>query len=106
MAVTQGNVGAALPGMILRAWAFVKADGTLLRGFGVAAASNTSAGNYMLTLAAPLASTNVITRGITALGINGSQLQSGAVTANTVAYKIMNTNGTEMNGMHQVEVWE
>lgn len=53
-----GNSGPVtqLPGMTLKAWAFLKSDGTLLRSFGVASAVRNAAGQYVVTCSTAFAS--------------------------------------------------
>lgn len=61
MPITSGSAG-GIPGLNLKAWAYVKADGTLIRGFNVASFSRTGTGAYTITFTAAMSSTDYVQR--------------------------------------------
>lgn len=61
MPVSQGSAG-GIPGLNLKAWAYVKADGTLIRGLNVASVVKGGTGNYTFTFTAAMASTDYVAR--------------------------------------------
>lgn len=72
----MNNPTVPLPGMTLKAWAFVKSDGTLLRSYGVASASRGAVGQYTVTCSTAFAAA-------AAVGVaNASPTASGPITAN------------------------
>lgn len=61
MPVSQGSAG-GIPGLNLKAWAYVKADGTLIRGLNVASFTRTGVGAYTVTFTAAMSSTDYVMR--------------------------------------------
>lgn len=61
MPVTSGSAG-GLPGLNLKAWAYIKADGTLLKGFNIASTSRGGVGNYTVNFTAAMAGTDYLVR--------------------------------------------
>lgn len=83
MPVSQGSAG-GIPGLNLKAWAYVKADGTLIRGLNIASVVKGSTGNYTFTFTAALASTDYVGRITTEkpgmlVGSLGSKTAGGCV---------------------------
>jgi hypothetical protein len=61
MPVSQGSAG-GIPGLNLKAWAYVKTDGTLVRSLNVASVVKGSTGNYTFTFTAAMASADYVGR--------------------------------------------
>lgn len=59
--VSQGSAG-GIPGLNLKAWAYVKADGTLIRGFNIATVVKGGTGNYTFTFSAAMSSADYVGR--------------------------------------------
>lgn len=59
--LSQGSAG-GIPGLNLKAWAYVKADGTLIRGMNVASVVKGGTGNYTFTFTAALSSAEYVAR--------------------------------------------
>lgn len=61
MPVSSGSAG-GIPGLNLKAWAYVKADGTLIRSLNVASVVKGSTGNYTFTFTAAMSSADYVGR--------------------------------------------
>lgn len=70
-AVSQGSAG-GIPGLNLKAWAFVRADGTLIRGMNIASVAKGVAGTYTANFTAAMAGTDYVVR-FTGAIMNGPQ---------------------------------
>ena len=60
--ISQVSVGGALPGLALKAWAYVISNGTLIKGFNIASASRSGVGTYVLTYTTATTNAETITR--------------------------------------------
>lgn len=69
MPISQGSAG-GLPGVNLKAWAYVTAAGVLVRGFNVASVAKGVVGGYTVNFAAPMASAEFLMR--CTMGSSGS----------------------------------
>ena len=61
MPITSGSAG-GIPGLNLKAWAYIRGDGTLIRGFNVASTSRSSAGVYVVSFTAAMSTANYVAR--------------------------------------------
>lgn len=55
--ISTNTSGQTFPGLTLKAWAYVKSDGTLLKGMNVNSASRSGAGLYTVNFTSALSST-------------------------------------------------
>lgn len=107
MPVSQGSAG-GIPGMNLRAWAWVKSDGTLLRGSGCTV-SKGAAGLYTLTLTAPLAAASALVRVSCVASNNGGVIGrggGGATSATAIQVSIFNDAAAATDLAFFAEVYE
>ena len=108
MPVSQGSAG-GIPGMNLRAWAWVKSDGTLLRGSGCTVTKIPVAGAYALTLIAPLAAAYALVRVSCVASTTGGAIGRGGGGAATTTYlpiSIFNDAGVATDLAFFAEVYE
>lgn len=62
MISSSNQVGGALPGLSLKAWAHVASNGTLIRGFNVASSAKGGTGIYTVTFSAAMTANTFIAR--------------------------------------------
>lgn len=62
MLTPSNQVGGALPGLTLKAWALVAANGTIIRQFNVAAVVKGAAGTYSPTFTAAMTQASYLVR--------------------------------------------
>lgn len=92
MPVSQGTAG-GIPGLNLKAWAYIKADGTLIRGFNIASSSKTSTGNYTITFTAAMSTADYVAR-FTPGKIGGTATDCVMFSATTAAASIVTKAAT------------
>lgn len=62
MITPSNQVGGALPGLSLKAWAQISAAGALIRGFNVTSTSKAGTGQYQLNFAVAMATSTYVVR--------------------------------------------
>jgi hypothetical protein len=60
--LTANSVNGAMPGLTLKAWAQVKADGTLIRNFNVTSITKGSTGGYTVNFTVAMGTSTYIAR--------------------------------------------
>lgn len=81
MPVSQGSAG-GIPGLNLKAWAYVTAAGALIRGFNVTSVAKGGAGAYTINFTAAMASADFVAR-FTAARAGGVVSVSGLINTAT-----------------------
>lgn len=92
MPVSQGSAG-GIPGLNLKAWAYIKADGTLVRGFNVASVARTAQGNYTVNFTAAMSSTAYVCR-MTPSAVGGDKVDCVLFSGTTAAASLVTKSST------------
>ncbi len=111
--LTQQSFNGALPGLTLKAWAQIAANGTLIKSSGLTSVTKGTTGVYTLNFSSNMATTTYLLR-VMPYGKDGSQaapnsppsiMQNGANAVGSGAYTIYH-NGSGADLQHFVEVYE
>lgn len=106
--ISTNTSGQTFPGLTLKAWAYVKADGTLLKGFNTSS-TRTVLGQYTVTFTAALSTTSNIAKiQANCFGDSAGIYRAVRLNALTTSVNIQtfNTANTLADNDFYIEVWE
>lgn len=106
--ISTNQSGQTFPGLTLKAWAHVKSDGTLLKGFNVASVSRGGVGTFTVTYTTAMSTANAMVK-IQAQPFGATRNAFGSRTnqlAASVNITIYNDTSAPSDFDFYVEVWE
>lgn len=90
MPISTGSAG-GIPGLNLKAWAYITAAGALIRGYNVASTSKGATGTYTVNFTVAMSSADYVARCTPGVATGATTQAAALVTATTAAATVRAT---------------